>query len=73
MARKTATWLAKVKLMGSMRILMGENMGIIMPIAQRTPASTRWYRLLLFVMVVLFLSDLLSTVKSILQCGTYVK
>ena len=40
MAMKMATWLAKVKEAGSRMILKGENVGITMPTAIKTAAST---------------------------------
>ena len=40
MAIKTAIWLPRVKDMGSSRILIGEMMGTIMPMAQRSAAIT---------------------------------
>ena len=38
-AIKTGTWLARVKEAGSIMILMGENIGITMPMAISMPAS----------------------------------
>ena len=40
-ARKIATWLASVKLIGSSRIFTGEKIGMMMPIAHSTPASAK--------------------------------
>ena len=48
MPRNTATWLARVKDMGP-STMRGMNIGTTMPTAQSTPASTMWYRRLLFI------------------------
>ena len=48
MPRNTATWLARVKDMGP-STMRGMNIGTTMPTAHNTPASTMWYRRLLFI------------------------
>lgn len=41
------TWLAKVKEAGSKIILSGENIGMIIPIAQRRAVKTNFFELIL--------------------------
>jgi hypothetical protein len=49
MAMKIATWLASVNEAGSRRIFMGENMGMIIPIAINKPdnVNLKMYLLLM--------------------------